>query len=297
MASAQNTNLREVLYGQGDTIGLESTRSSPCLYDHLVQLLSAVDNMKQADGTFQDFEKLSHFLKSNKFQHKQPKTDLEVLNHKVEDKWGVKSHSKKQRDLLEIKKKSKGCYIQPIASDNQDWNKAGYGFSEEHALYLEKSILRLTEKNPNISQIKYWGKIKGMHKDYDIAYGKLSNYKRDEHPENWEPEGEGINQITFWATNNIMEDWIELPVIGPEHINVARVVKYQFRGNLNASVKTLVPFNGKEKHFLKAQLVRITHNCEIYPAGLYTPDDEKGNLSSAIFQDEFGLFFRGIHKI
>ena len=80
-----------------------------------------------------------------------------------------------------------------MASDNQTWNKAGLGFSEEHALFLEKSILRLAEKNPSISQIKYWGKIRGLHRDYDIAYGRLSAYKRDEYPENWEPEGEGVN--------------------------------------------------------------------------------------------------------
>lgn len=69
MTSAQNTNLREVLYGQSESSSSEGQRSHQSLYDHLVQLLSAVDNMKQTERTFEDFEKLSHFLKSNKFQH------------------------------------------------------------------------------------------------------------------------------------------------------------------------------------------------------------------------------------
>ena len=69
MASPQNTNLREVLYGQGEPGVSDGQRSAHSLYDHLVQLLSAVDNMKQTERTFDEFEKLSHFLKSNKFQH------------------------------------------------------------------------------------------------------------------------------------------------------------------------------------------------------------------------------------
>lgn len=75
-----------------------------------------------------------------------------------------------------------------------------------------------------------------------------------------------------------MKDWIELPVIGPEHINVARNVLYQFTGDLNAPISTLIPFPGKEKHFLKAQLVRITHSCEIIPRAVYTLNEEDGNF-------------------
>ena len=55
------------------------------------------------------------------------------------------------------------------------------------------------------------------------------------------------------------------------------------KGDLNAAVNTMIPFPGKEKHFLKAQLVRITHNCEIVPGGLYTPDDDKGMFFIYLF--------------
>ena len=48
----------------------------------------------------------------------------------------------------------------------------------------------------------------------------------------------------------------------------SRLIKYNFRGNLNLPVQSSPPFPGKEKHLLKAQIVRITHNCEIVPRGL-----------------------------
>lgn len=283
MSNAQNTNLRSILYGNQAGQGTDSSRTPHCLYDHIVQLLSTIDTMKSTDSSFENFEQLSNFLKMNKFVHKQPSSDTDILNKKASDNHGVKAHSQKCRDFISSKKSTKNTFVQPITQDNLDWNSAGFGFSEEHAYYLERSIQKLVTKHPEISEIKYWGKIRGLNKDYEIIYGKQSSYKKDVCNENWESQGEGINQITFWVANSIMEEWIELPIIGPEHINVARVVKYQFTGNLSSPIKTLVPFQGKEKHFLKAQLVRITHNCQIVPGGLYAPDDENGKFRTLLF--------------
>lgn len=75
----------------------------------------------------------------------------------------------------------------------------------------------------------------------------------------------------------VLEEWVQLPVIGPEHIQVARQIIHQFTGDLNAKVTTLVPFSGKEKHLLKAQLVRIHSNAEIVPSGVFRPNEENGN--------------------
>ena len=33
-------------------------------------------------------------------------------------------------------------------------------------------------------------------------------------------------------------------------------------------------FKGKEKHFLKAQLVRMLFNCELVPTGMYRPKED-----------------------
>jgi hypothetical protein len=60
----------------------------------------------------------------------------------------------------------------------------------------------------------------------------------------------------------------------PEHVQVAKMIKYIFTGNLNASVNSNPPFPGKERHLLRAQLTRITHATSIIPKGLLEIDEE-----------------------
>jgi hypothetical protein len=45
---------------------------------------------------------------------------------------------------------------------------------------------------------------------------------------------------------------------------------------LNASIDSNPAFPGKERHFLRAQIARITHSTVIIPKGLYEVDDESG---------------------
>jgi hypothetical protein len=59
----------------------------------------------------------------------------------------------------------------------------------------------------------------------------------------------------------VSEDWYELPLVTPQQLRTARLIKYAFTGSLNAQVISSPPFPGQEKHLLKAQIVRITHNC------------------------------------
>ena len=68
----------------------------------------------------------------------------------------------------------------------------------------------------------------------------------------------------------ISDDWYELPLVSPQQIVASRLMKYAFTGNLEANIRGYPGFPGKEKHLLKCQLVRITHNCEIVPNGLYS---------------------------
>ena len=45
-------------------------------------------------------------------------------------------------------------------------------------------------------------------------------------------------------------------------------------GNLNATIDSNPPFPGKERHFLRAQIARITHATTIIPKGLLEIDEE-----------------------
>jgi radial spoke head protein 4A len=52
------------------------------------------------------------------------------------------------------------------------------------------------------------------------------------------------------------------------------LIKHIFTGNLNATIDSNPTFPGKERHFLRAQIARITHGTVIIPKGLYEFDEE-----------------------
>jgi len=57
-------------------------------------------------------------------------------------------------------------------------------------------------------------------------------------------------------------------------------------GNLNATVESVPPFPGKERHLLRAQLARIQHTTELCPKGLFEMDEET-NLPK--YAEEFNI--------
>jgi hypothetical protein len=52
--------------------------------------------------------------------------------------------------------------------------------------------------------------------DYYVIEGKLNQVGDElDRPEDFEKRGTGVNTMTYWVTNNILEDWIELPDVTP----------------------------------------------------------------------------------
>lgn len=78
-----------------------------------------------------------------------------------------------------------------------------------------------------------------------------------------------MNKKIYWVTDNILEDWVQLPDLNPEQIRAARQIKHVMTGDLNGHLNTNPPFPGRERHFLRAQIGRISHASTIAPAGLY----------------------------
>ena len=104
--------------------------------------------------------------------------------------------------------------------------------------------------------MKLFGKIYGTQKDYWVAQGEY-NVQEEEPKNKMEKRGKGVNATVFWVTNNLMDEWIQLPDCQPIHIEVARMIVHLPTGNLNANIDSCPPFPGKERHFLRAQLARI----------------------------------------
>jgi len=77
----------------------------------------------------------------------------------------------------------------------------------------------------------------------------------------------------------VLGDWVELPLVNPLQIKLARVVKCALTGDLENEVRFCIPpFKMKEAHYLKAQIVRIAFNTQIAPTGVYKLSETQGTL-------------------
>lgn len=135
-------------------------------------------------------------------------------------------------------------------------------------------------------RVRFAGKVFGQKKDYWVAQGVLPEVAEPNQPENIETRGKGLNLLVFWVTDNILNDWIQLPDVCPEHIMAARMFQHVLSGDLNATIESNPPFPGKERHFLRAQLARIFSATTISPKGLFEMNEESGEMQYA---EEFAM--------
>lgn len=135
-------------------------------------------------------------------------------------------------------------------------------------------------------RIRFAGKILGSQKDYWIVSGVLQEPEENGQDSSIEKRGTGANQLVFWVTDNLLNDWIQLPDVKPQHIEYARCIKHVMTGDLNAEIDGNPAFPGKERHFLRAQLARIFAATTIAPKGLFETDEETGLMK---FAEEFAM--------
>ena len=68
------------------------------------------------------------------------------------------------------------------------------------------------------SSLRFWGKIFGTINDYTIVEGMLDNAEETRIDHFVEKRGDGVNKLVYWVTDNILEDWVQLPDSRPEQI-------------------------------------------------------------------------------
>ncbi|CAD6993792.1 unnamed protein product [Ceratitis capitata] len=81
--------------------------------------------------------------------------------------------------------------------------------------------------------------------------------------------GAGTNRYSYFVVNNVSDDWIELPMVTPGQIRASREIKKFLTGDLEADIQSYPCFPGKEKHYLRALIARITAGTYIAPYGYY----------------------------
>lgn len=149
---------------------------------------------------------------------------------------------------------------------------AGVGFSKGETFRLSLTLQQLARSSSS-STLRFWGKILGIGADFYIAEGELPSQAEPEDPSS-EEGASGINKFTYWAMKDDGEyKWIQLPNARREHIQIARKLRRYVRGDLDTKVRGHPPFPGTEKHFLRAQIARITSSTVVCPSGYFQVND------------------------
>ncbi|XP_014095097.2 radial spoke head protein 6 homolog A isoform X2 [Bactrocera oleae] len=102
-----------------------------------------------------------------------------------------------------------------------------------------------------------------------------------------ETVGTGANRYSYFVVNSVSDDWMELPMVTPSQIKVSREIKKFLTGDLEADIQSYPCFPGKEKHYLRALIARITAGTYIAPYGYYrTMTKKERRLFDGIEDDE-----------
>lgn len=163
-----------------------------------------------------------------------------------------------------------------------EWTGISFGEAESFRIY--KAMKRLA-KISGATHLRFWGKYQGRQRDYFVIEGKLPYSEECKTANGAEERGKGINSHVYWVTDDLLNDWIQLPDSEPQYILAARNIKYVVTGNLNADLNTNPKFPGKERHFLRAQIARISHTTSIVPKEFLQPHEE--NDREVVPNEEF----------
>jgi len=178
----------------------------------------------------------------------------------------------------------------------------GEGLSETESYQIAVALKRLLDKEP-LAKARFWGKISGTKRDYYIAETKvdesrvpekeeaeaeetevvgkpaetimqgLQTHKAKEPPTILAEDAKGVNESKYYvATSDDLTEWVALPDVLPAHITAARKIRKIFSGELDAAVEAHPPFPGVERHYLRAQIARISHATTVCPKDIYSTD-------------------------
>lgn len=203
--------------------------------------------------------------------------------------------------------------LNDVQKEQEYFNAVGVGLPPEESFRVVVGLRALMREEP-ISSAALWGVIHGRCRDYYIAETKLDPARLPEEEEEdtgdgdmeedgrpveavahtffqfaakrhravpAEEAGTGLNESIYYAAHTLdPTKWTRLPDVTPSQISTARLLCNGFTGDLEAPVWSHPRFPGVEKHYLRAQIARITCTCKIAPKDIYTtegavPDEEE----------------------
>jgi radial spoke head protein 4A len=190
-----------------------------------------------------------------------------------------------------------------IVSEQQLFAAFGEGLTDTESYRIFVALKRLLDKEP-LAKVRFWGKILGTKRDYYIAeakidearvpekdeaeaeaeeptgkapetiYQALNAHRAKEPPRVLAEDAKGANENKYYvATSDDLTTWIQLPDVLPSQVVAARYITKLFTGDLTATVDTLPAFPGSERHYLRAQIARISHACLVCPENTFVREE------------------------
>lgn len=116
----------------------------------------------------------------------------------------------------------------------------------------------------------------GTEKDYYIIEGSAPAAEDGlTRTEEFEARGSGVNTYAYWVSCHPAGPWEALDDLEPVDLAASRTFKVAFTGDLDRDIVTNPYYFKKERHYLRAQIARITQTCKLMPAGTYrTKEDD-----------------------
>jgi radial spoke head protein 4A len=213
--------------------------------------------IKKNGEYFNDKEKrecLEKYLSSFTENIKKKKSLLEPLMQKPEDPEGEAT------PITAVN------FIEDYHNLFQKLSYCGISLGEEESFLLTNSLRNLSG-TLQTGQISFFGKIYGSEKDYYIAQvadmDPPADFNYD--PDMEQRKNDGVNRDVYFVTNDLSDNWVELPDVKPEQVRQSRLIRYIFTGNLKKPIYSNPHFNGLEEHYLRCQIARIYHGTKLVP--------------------------------
>lgn len=240
----------------------------------------------------------------------------------VPPKAAKKAVEGEEEEAAEEETEDKG-ELADVVNEQIVFSRVGEGLQETESFRVAVALKRLLDKEP-LAKARFWGKIFGSKRDYYIAETKIDEGRvpekeeKEEEPteqvgkpsetiyqslNNYaarppvkvpaEEAGKGVNENRYYvSTSDDLTEWVLLPDVQPVHLAAARLLHKGFTGDLSAPLDCHPHFPGLEKHYLRAQIARISHSCTIAPKDIYTTEgaveeeeeDEEGNKKPRRFE-------------
>jgi len=248
------------------------------VYDHLGKVIDRVvaEKPKDAHGLV---EVLSRMVKE------QAMAPAKAAANEMETE-AVADQVKKLQQLDKAPVDEEGgaipvCAIPDFVEEAEMLSWAGVGFGEIESYKVMCSLRNLAakEKDAGLVKLRFWGKVFGQDADYYVAEAQRDGGGEEgEEDPDAEPAGTGVNQYTYYVTNDLTSDWRKLPDIKPKQIIAARSIKRLLTGNAGSKVVTHPYFAGKEEVLLRAIIARITADTVICVKGYLVKEEDDGPI-------------------